>query len=201
MPSAGDVAVTSGAECASGINQDWPCGQRATLFEDCRSAPPRNQPRPATTASAGSCGPRLSGRSERGGFEPPVPLITVRRFSKPFPSATRAPLRNVAVAAAREYTTPRTRVASAAAKRGPPGRPGVATFARNPDPRAPHSGPDRRRCRGGIPLRRSRYAVRDRPRPAAIPAARMLYAWLPGFALCLVPGPRFAIIEPQGDPR
>ena len=31
--------------------------------------------------------------AERGGFEPPVQLLTVQRFSKPPPSATRPPLR------------------------------------------------------------------------------------------------------------
>ena len=31
--------------------------------------------------------------AERGGFEPPVPVIPVRRFSKPLPSATQPPLR------------------------------------------------------------------------------------------------------------
>ena len=30
--------------------------------------------------------------AERGGFEPPVRLLTVQRFSKPPPSATRPPL-------------------------------------------------------------------------------------------------------------
>ena len=33
--------------------------------------------------------------AERGGFEPPVRLYTVRRFSKPLPSATRPPLHQV----------------------------------------------------------------------------------------------------------
>ena len=33
------------------------------------------------------------GIAERGGFEPPVQLLTVQRFSKPPPSATRPPLR------------------------------------------------------------------------------------------------------------
>ena len=33
--------------------------------------------------------------AERGGFEPPVQLLTVQRFSKPPPSATRPPLRRV----------------------------------------------------------------------------------------------------------
>ena len=33
--------------------------------------------------------------AERGGFEPPVQLLTVQRFSKPPPSATRPPLRAV----------------------------------------------------------------------------------------------------------
>ena len=31
--------------------------------------------------------------AERGGFEPPLRLLTVNRFSKPAPSATRPPLR------------------------------------------------------------------------------------------------------------
>ena len=33
--------------------------------------------------------------AERGGFEPPVQLLTVQRFSKPPPSATRPPLRTL----------------------------------------------------------------------------------------------------------
>ena len=37
---------------------------------------------------------REEGRmAERGGFEPPLRLLTVNRFSKPAPSATRPPLR------------------------------------------------------------------------------------------------------------
>ncbi len=36
---------------------------------------------------------RLEGLAERGGFEPPVQLLTVQRFSKPPPSATRPSLR------------------------------------------------------------------------------------------------------------
>jgi hypothetical protein len=34
--------------------------------------------------------------AERGGFEPPVRLLTVQRFSKPPPSATRPSLRSLA---------------------------------------------------------------------------------------------------------
>src|ERR1039458_4607875 len=36
----------------------------------------------------------LDSLAERGGFEPPVQLLTVQRFSKPPPSATRPSLRN-----------------------------------------------------------------------------------------------------------
>src|SRR3974390_3428557 len=35
----------------------------------------------------------LNELAERGGFEPPVQLLTVQRFRKPPPSATRPPLR------------------------------------------------------------------------------------------------------------
>jgi hypothetical protein len=34
--------------------------------------------------------------AERGGFEPPVEFLTLRRFSKPLLSATQAPLREIA---------------------------------------------------------------------------------------------------------
>ena len=37
----------------------------------------------------------LAKGSERGGFEPPVRLFGVRRFSKPLPSATRSPLLDI----------------------------------------------------------------------------------------------------------
>jgi hypothetical protein len=33
--------------------------------------------------------------AERGGFEPPVELLTLRRFSKPLLSTTQPPLREV----------------------------------------------------------------------------------------------------------
>ena len=52
------------------------------------------------TATAGvtavsTCGENSCGvLAERGGFEPPVQLLTVQRFSKPPPSATRPPLRD-----------------------------------------------------------------------------------------------------------
>jgi hypothetical protein len=38
---------------------------------------------------------KVKNLAERGGFEPPVQLLTVQRFSKPPPSATRPPLRRV----------------------------------------------------------------------------------------------------------
>jgi len=36
-------------------------------------------------------------RAERGGFEPPLELLTLKRFSKPPPSATRPPLQTVSL--------------------------------------------------------------------------------------------------------
>ena len=36
--------------------------------------------------------------AERGGFEPPVQFLTVRRFSKPLLSTTQPPLREVRIA-------------------------------------------------------------------------------------------------------
>ena len=37
----------------------------------------------------------LKNMAERGGFEPPVEFLTLRRFSKPLLSTTQAPLREV----------------------------------------------------------------------------------------------------------
>src|SRR5208282_1990269 len=45
--------------------------------------------------------------AERGGFEPPIRLLTVYRFSKPAPSATRPSLQNQFVAAiGQSFCTP-----------------------------------------------------------------------------------------------